>query len=213
MAVSLPLVAWDTGYVLLRPLSMPGGALHWPVWAPYDLYGRVDHMYGFKQWYARNGFTAAQGVLNLAETAMYLAYLYIWWAYSTFDAAKSAGVAGRKGVGGRAGALAVLLAYAAASMTLSKTVLYCEPSAPTPYETKARGQPQRSPAPLLARPADLYRAERGLLRLRQHRPQRPHVPHLPMDHPKVSVSRGRARADTDLADRLPTAAPGSSSPP
>jgi len=29
--VSLPLVAWDTGYVMLRPLTMPGGSLHWPL--------------------------------------------------------------------------------------------------------------------------------------------------------------------------------------
>jgi hypothetical protein len=30
--ISLPLVAWDTGYVLLRPLTMPGGKLHWPLY-------------------------------------------------------------------------------------------------------------------------------------------------------------------------------------
>jgi hypothetical protein len=31
LLVSLPLVAWDTGYVMLRPLTMPGGSLHWPL--------------------------------------------------------------------------------------------------------------------------------------------------------------------------------------
>jgi hypothetical protein len=31
LCVSLPLVAWDTGYVMLRPLTMPGGSLHWPL--------------------------------------------------------------------------------------------------------------------------------------------------------------------------------------
>ena len=45
LAISLPLVIWDTGYTLLRPHSMPGGSLHWPLWKPYDLYGRVDHVY------------------------------------------------------------------------------------------------------------------------------------------------------------------------
>jgi hypothetical protein len=35
--VSVPLVAWDTGYVMLRPLTMPGGSLHWPLYVPYEL--------------------------------------------------------------------------------------------------------------------------------------------------------------------------------
>lgn len=116
LAVSLPLVAWDTGYVLLRPASMPGGSLHWPLWAPYELYGRVDHMYGEKQWQAGNGFTAAQGALNAIESALYLAYLALWWRGARPD----------RSVGGRAGALAVMLAFSAAVMTVSKTVLYCE---------------------------------------------------------------------------------------
>ena len=125
MAVSLPLVAWDTGYVLLRPLSMPGGSLHWPLWQPYALYGEVDHMYGFKQYNAGNGFTSAQGTMNLLETAMYGAYLYVWW---TRGKALGGKYNGRRGVSGRAGGLAVLLGFAAAVMTLSKTLLYCKSS-------------------------------------------------------------------------------------
>ncbi|KAL2264172.1 hypothetical protein VTK26DRAFT_878 [Humicola hyalothermophila] len=31
VAISLPLVAWGAAYVLLRPHSMPGGSLHWPL--------------------------------------------------------------------------------------------------------------------------------------------------------------------------------------
>lgn len=123
LAVSLPLVAWDTGYVLLRPLTMPGGSLHWPLWVPYALYGEVDHMYGFKQWRLRNGFTAAQGAMNLVETALYLAYLALWQCYGR-SPAPGAAKAARKAVAGRAGALAVLLCFSAAVMTVSKTVLY-----------------------------------------------------------------------------------------
>ncbi|KAK3681781.1 hypothetical protein B0T22DRAFT_301476 [Podospora appendiculata] len=118
LAVSLPLVAWDTGYVLLRPLSMPGGSLHWPLWVPYELYGRVDHGYGFKQWNAGNGFTGAQGALNLVETVLYLVYLGLWWA------GRKDGNLSAQGVGGRRGALAVTVAFSAAVMTVSKTVLY-----------------------------------------------------------------------------------------
>ncbi|CAK7268719.1 hypothetical protein SEPCBS119000_003206 [Sporothrix epigloea] len=126
LAISLPLVIWDTGYVLGRPLTMPGGALHWPIWSPYALYGEVDHIYGFKQWNARNGFTAAQGSLNLIETVLYLAYVYLWQAKGQLVA--GAGVwpkgSARKGLVGRAAGWAVLLAFSSAVMTLSKTVLY-----------------------------------------------------------------------------------------
>ncbi|KAF3343665.1 hypothetical protein VdG2_07723 [Verticillium dahliae VDG2] len=75
LAISLPLVAWDTGYVMLRPHSMPGGAWHAPLWTPYELYGRIDGVYGIKAYEAGDGFTAAQAFLNIVETLMYLAYL------------------------------------------------------------------------------------------------------------------------------------------
>ncbi|KAL8303323.1 hypothetical protein RB597_005111 [Gaeumannomyces tritici] len=121
LAVSLPLVAWDTGYILLRPRSMPGGDLHWPLWVPYDLYGRVDHIYGFKQWHLNNGFTAAQGSLNIIESLMYLYYLYVW-----SSSAAPAGSGARAAVTGRPAARAVLVLFSALVMTLSKTILYCE---------------------------------------------------------------------------------------
>ena len=121
MAISLPLVIWDTGYVLGRPATMPGGFAHWPLWTPYKLYGEVDHMYGFKQWNAGNGFTAAQGTLNFIETAMYLVYVYLFWTQGRPTPAGRA-------LSGRVGASAVLIALTAAVMTLSKTVLYCKAS-------------------------------------------------------------------------------------
>jgi hypothetical protein len=121
LAVSLPLVAWDTSYVLMRPHTMPGGSLHWPLWAPYELYGEVDHMYGFKQWNLSNPFTAAQTLMNLGETVMYLAYLGLWYAYG-----REVAPGARRAVGGQVGALTVLLGFSAAVMTVSKTVLYCE---------------------------------------------------------------------------------------
>lgn len=121
MAISLPLVAWDTGYVLLRPHSMPGGSLHWPLWVPYELYGNIDHMYGFKQWNLHNGFTAAQSVMNLVESLLYAAYLGLWYFYAETGAPGT-----RKAVRGRPGALAVLLGFSGAVMTVSKTALYCE---------------------------------------------------------------------------------------
>jgi hypothetical protein len=121
LAISLPLVLWDSGYVLMRPATMPGGPLHAPIWSPYELYGRVDHMYGFKQWERGNGFTAAQGWLNVVETAMYLGYVWLWRTHG-----RSQSPDARKVLVGRAAASAALLVFSAAVMTLSKTVLYCE---------------------------------------------------------------------------------------
>ncbi|KAK4188622.1 hypothetical protein QBC35DRAFT_190298 [Podospora australis] len=114
LLISLPLVAWDAGYVFLRPHSMPGGSLHWPLWVPYALYGEVDHVYGWKSWNAGDGFNGAQSSLNVIETLMYLYYALTW--YQNKDASGT--------VRGKKAATAALVGYTAAVMTVSKTVLY-----------------------------------------------------------------------------------------
>ncbi|KJZ74955.1 hypothetical protein HIM_05686 [Hirsutella minnesotensis 3608] len=129
MAVSLPLVVWDTGYVLGRPHTMEGGRWHWPLYVPYKLYGTVDYVYGWRAFEMRNGFTAAQGFLNLVETLMYLAYLWLYYSAPSSvssDAAAAARPASprTKALRGRGGATALLIGFSAAVMTLSKTVLY-----------------------------------------------------------------------------------------
>ncbi|KAI9645855.1 hypothetical protein NHQ30_005290 [Ciborinia camelliae] len=131
LAFSLPLVAWDAGYCMLRPHSMPGGSLHWPIWTPYELYGRVDYIYGWKAFNEHNGFTGAQTFMNVVESLMYYYYLYIIYAYGKSSAAqgrgatKNSAVPGeQRVVDGKMGALAVLVGYSAALMTFSKTVLY-----------------------------------------------------------------------------------------
>lgn len=118
---------------MLRPYSMPGGSLHWPIWAPYELYGTVDYIYGWKAFNEKNGFTAAQGFLNIVESLMYVYYLYILFAHGRQSKAQGRGAPKTSKVGflgqqryvdGRMGALAVLVGYSAAVMTVSKTVLY-----------------------------------------------------------------------------------------
>ena len=113
LAISLPLVVWDTIYVLGRPLTMEGGWMHWPFWVPYRLYGEVDYVYGWHAFKAKSGFTSAQGLLNVFETVMYMWYL--WKVYEQ----------GSWTVSGRAGGQAALIGFSSAVMTLSKTVLYC----------------------------------------------------------------------------------------
>jgi hypothetical protein len=126
--ISIPLVIWDTGYVLLRPHSMPGGAVHWPLWVPYELYGKIDYIYGWKAFNEHNGFTAAQGVLNGVETLCYLYYLYVVFAYGGQSLAPGRGSskpATRRSVDGLMAGVAALVIFSAASLTLSKTILYC----------------------------------------------------------------------------------------
>ncbi|KAL6713520.1 hypothetical protein ACLMJK_008985 [Lecanora helva] len=115
LVFSLPLVIWDTAYVLLRPYSMTGGILHNPIWTPYTLYGSVDLMYGKKAWDAHNGFTAAQGILNLLESLGYIGYLLVVWRFGEGQSRTLAG-----GWGG----VACLTGFALSVMTLSKTLLY-----------------------------------------------------------------------------------------
>ena len=117
LLVSLPLVIWDTIYVLFRPHTMPGGSMNWPIYTPYDLYGTVDYVYGEKAWRERNGFTAAQASLNVVETVGYLGYLYVLWKYGQGE---------KRVLLGGWGGVACLTGFALSVMTVSKTVLYCE---------------------------------------------------------------------------------------
>lgn len=125
LGVSLPLVIWDTVYVLGRPHTMENGWLHWPLWSPYKLYGEVDHVYGWKAFDAKSGFTAAQGALNAIETLMYLAYAWAFFTKAVDGSGSGGGVSGKRAITGRCGAQAVLIGFSAAVMTLSKTILYC----------------------------------------------------------------------------------------
>ncbi|KAH7162239.1 hypothetical protein B0J13DRAFT_4103 [Dactylonectria estremocensis] len=120
LAVSLPLVAWDTGYMLGRPRTFAGGDWHWPVWVPYALYAQIDYVYSPRAYAANNGFSGAQSALNVVETVMYLVYMWIFWSRADVPAVAGA----RRTLAGRSGGLAVLVGFSAAVMTLSKTVLY-----------------------------------------------------------------------------------------
>lgn len=132
--ISLPLVTWDAGYVLLRPHSMPGGKYHAP-WKPYELYGRVDYLYGWLAFNEKDGFTGAQTFLNVIETVMYAYYLYLLFSKGHQSRAQGRGAPDKRVLGflgeqryieGSWGAWAALVAFSAAVMTVSKTVLYCE---------------------------------------------------------------------------------------
>jgi hypothetical protein len=94
-AISLPLVVWDVSFVLLRPLSMPGGALSF-LWAPYAKYITIDRSYGDLE----NGFVWAQAIMSCVEVALAL------YALTT-----------------RRRALALLLVFCVSALTCAKTLL------------------------------------------------------------------------------------------
>jgi hypothetical protein len=114
---------------------MPGGRYHSPIWTPYALYGTIDYVYGWPAWNERAGFTAAQASLNAVETVMYGYYLVALWTKARAprkggpkkDIGWFIGVSqeGRRKVVDGA-SLAVISLFAAAVMTVSKTILYCE---------------------------------------------------------------------------------------
>jgi len=120
---------WDVGYILGRPHTMPGGKWHSPLYTLYELYGTIDHYYGWPAWERRDGFSGAQTMLNVVETLLYLGYLAVMMKYGVHETGKRGTGAptstfGRRKLVGRDAGWAVLLGFAASVMTLSKTVLY-----------------------------------------------------------------------------------------
>jgi hypothetical protein len=105
---------------------MEGGALYWPFYLPYNLYVKVDLVYGWDAFEAYPGFAAAQISLNIVETAMYFAYAYIYLTRGRNVEGKDQGGVTDMFLTGRPVAMAVLFVFSAVIMTLSKTVLYCE---------------------------------------------------------------------------------------
>ncbi|KAF1843061.1 uncharacterized protein K460DRAFT_367993 [Cucurbitaria berberidis CBS 394.84] len=133
LTVSIPLVLWDSLYILLRPHTMSGGALQWPLWKPYEIYASIDHVYGWPGWDRKDGFGGAQGALNAVEVVLYGLYAMIIYNHGV-SAAGGTGLQLGEGVGawfaggrkvrGPTGNRALIIGFAAAVMTLSKTVLY-----------------------------------------------------------------------------------------
>lgn len=107
--------------------------MHSPIWTPYALYGTIDYVYGWPAWNEGTGFTAAQSSLNAVETVMYGYYLWIVWTRARDPkSGQGKGMAwfvgaseeGRRKKAVDDAALAVVMAFAGAVMTFSKTILY-----------------------------------------------------------------------------------------
>ena len=124
--VSVPLVIWDIMYALGMPHTLPGGKWHEPLFVPYARYGQIDHVYGAKAWETGGGFVRAQSVLNVVECVAYLGYVGAWACSRCCSSSSSSAKGGIK-AGGRSPGVppaAVLLGFAGAVTTLTKTALY-----------------------------------------------------------------------------------------
>lgn len=82
----------------------------------------MDRVYGEQAWLEKDGFTSAQGIINMTEVTLYAVY---FWIVMT-RGAKSAATRGKRAVSGKAGGLAVTLGLVAGSVTATKTALYCK---------------------------------------------------------------------------------------
>jgi hypothetical protein len=103
---------------------MAGGKLQWPIWKPYEIYAVIDHVYGAPGWENKDGFGGAQGALNGIETILYGLYLTI--VFNNGVPIAGSWISGGWKISGKTGNRALIIGFAAAVMTLSKTILYCE---------------------------------------------------------------------------------------
>lgn len=136
LAIAIPVVLWDTGYILLRPHTFAGGKWHSP-WTPYALYQTIDYVYGLPSYEEHDGWPSAQGFFNLLETAGYAWYMWMVATKGIEEGAQGKaekkGVVGwflqRRRVEGVDGAAMVLALFAISVVTVAKTALYgmCAP--------------------------------------------------------------------------------------
>jgi hypothetical protein len=119
---AFPFTIWDTAYIFLRPHTLPGHKWHAPIFTPYSDYAAVDRVYGEQAWLEKDGFTSAQGIINMTEVTLYAVYFWIVMTRGP----KSAATRGKRAVSGKAGGLAVTLGLVAGSVTATKTALYCK---------------------------------------------------------------------------------------
>jgi len=119
IAFTFPFTIWDTLYIALRPHTLPGHKWNSPIWTSVNTYAAVDGIYSERAWLDNEGWTAAQGVINLTEVSIYL--WYFWIVESRGEGRK-----GRRNVSGKYGGLACVLGLVAGTVTLTKSSLYCE---------------------------------------------------------------------------------------
>jgi hypothetical protein len=114
-AFVFPFTIWDAIFVVLRPHTFPGYKWYSPYFEGVADWATVDRAYSEDAWIKGEGLVAAQEIVNLSEAILCLVYLVMVMRNG-----------GRKGVGGRVGAIAAVFGIVAGTITLSKSVLWCK---------------------------------------------------------------------------------------
>ncbi|KLO07547.1 hypothetical protein SCHPADRAFT_644589 [Schizopora paradoxa] len=102
--LSAAVMALDCSYLLIRPLSLPGGSLDWLYEPVYGIYSKVDISYGREAFERGDGFPNAQAFLSVIEAILGLYYVYLQNIVGSTSAP--------------------IFAFMVSAMTLSKTVLF-----------------------------------------------------------------------------------------
>lgn len=119
----LPFTLWDTAYIFLRPHSLDGHKWHKPFFVPMDPWTDVDRIYGTQAWDENEGFTAAQGVINMVEVMLLVTYTLITACQGRrFQ---------ERAFGGQWAGIAMVVGLTASVVTLTKTSLYCTLASPS----------------------------------------------------------------------------------
>lgn len=116
---TFPFTVGNTAYIFLRPHSLPGHKWHDPIFHPIAQWAAIDHLYGEQGWIQHEGFTAAQGVINMLEVMMLMTYAFI----VHFNA--WGGIFRERPIGGKWAARAMVVGFGTGVVTATKTALYC----------------------------------------------------------------------------------------
>jgi hypothetical protein len=134
LAMAIPVVFMDASFILGRPYTFAGGALHsllGPLWAPWDIYQKVDYVYSKSTFDERDGWPGAQALFNLIETSCYVWYMLSVARYSAGQSDRAADLMdwqllfAKKSVKGRRGIAMAMVLCTVMMVTVVKTVLYC----------------------------------------------------------------------------------------
>jgi hypothetical protein len=134
LSMAIPVVFMDASFILGRPYTFAGGALHsllGPLWTPWDIYQKVDYVYSKPIFDERDGWPGAQALFNLIETSCYVWYMSSVARYSVGQSDKTADLMdwqllfARKSIKGRRGIAMAMVLFTASMVTVVKTLLYC----------------------------------------------------------------------------------------
>jgi hypothetical protein len=134
LAMAIPVVFMDASFILGRPYTFAGGALHsllGSLWTPWDIYQEVDYVYSRTVFDERDGWPGAQALFNLIETSCFIWYMLSVARYSVGQSDRTADLMdcqllfAKKSANRKKGIAMAMVLCSAMMITVVKTALYC----------------------------------------------------------------------------------------